>query len=358
MVDQADRDQKTERPTEHALKKARERGQVAQSKELYHTLVLLSLLFFIGFAAQSRGSQFLLSVRLMMDSAAERPLDAFACMQTVRSLLLQGASVVIPLIVMLVLFVVAGLGAQTRFRVSHQLFKDPLSKVSVQKGLQRIFSRQHVLEFLKNVAKVVVLVGFASMMIVQHSSLLLSVSGADVRTFFSAGSVLVVRLLTWVVVGVFVLSVLDYGHQWFSMFRNLFMSKLEVKQEYKEHEGDPHVVAQRRRVQKEIAHMRHAAKQMDDATVVITNPEHYAVVLQWVAYRMMAPTVLCKGQGRLALYIKRLAAERGVPVMENPPLAQSLYRFVKVGGEIPPEHYKAVANIIHYVMTRNKRTQH
>jgi flagellar biosynthetic protein FlhB len=145
------------------------------------------------------------------------------------------------------------------------------------------------------------------------------------------------------------LSLADYGYAWFQFFKKLMMSPQDIRKELKETEKGPEVRQRQRRFQMDIRQMRQAQEKVPGSTVLITNPTHYAVALLWQPHRMNAPEVVCKGQDRVALYMKTLAREASVPIVEERALAQTLFKTLKVGDAIHPRHYKAVAKVIRYI---------
>jgi flagellar biosynthetic protein FlhB len=150
------------------------------------------------------------------------------------------------------------------------------------------------------------------------------------------------------------IAALDYGFQRYSHEQNMKMTKDEVKQEFKQREGDPMVRARVRQVQREMSRKRMMSS-VPDADVVITNPTHYAVAIKYDREEMEAPLVVAKGMGFIAQKIREVAGENDVPLVENKPLARGLYKSVQVGDVVPVEFYKAVAEVLSYVYTLNRR---
>ena len=240
------------------------------------------------------------------------------------------------------------MGAQTHLKM-HPL-KMHWEKISPQKGLKRLFSKENVVEFLKNIMKIVcvfALVFVSTRSIVEKSGAL---SGICVQGILWEIQELINRFLAIAVVVIILVSFSDYGYQWYTWFRNLFMSKKDIQDEQKETEKNVGVTSKQKRLRKEMSEKATAAKTVPDATVVVMNPTHYAVAISWLPHKMMAPEVVAKGSDGVALYIKKIATENSVPVVNNKTLAQSLFKTTAVGEAIPPQHYKAVATIIHYVM--------
>jgi flagellar biosynthetic protein FlhB len=176
-------------------------------------------------------------------------------------------------------------------------------------------------------------------------------------TIASDMTTITVRILVAALAVLAVLAGIDYFMQRFRFLQRNRMSKQEVKEEFRRNEGDPAVKAKIRQLRKERARRRMMAE-VPKATVVVTNPTHYAIALKYESGKMAAPVCVAKGVDALALRIRAVAEEHEVPVVENPPLARALYASVEIDETVPPEHYKAVAQVIGYVMRLTGRTRH
>lgn len=215
-------------------------------------------------------------------------------------------------------------------------------------GFTRLFSRRAFVESVKTLLKVL-LIGWLTFSAVRaDAAMLLRTSEIDPLMVLMLVGQLLYKMAWRVGLAMLVLALLDYGFQRWEYEKSLRMTKEEVKQEMKQTEGDPQVKSRIRARQQAIARRR-MMQAVPKADVVVTNPTHYAVALQYDAQKMAAPTVVAKGMNLIALRIREIAQQHGVPIVENPPLAQSLYRTVDIGQQIPPELYQAVAEVLAYV---------
>ena len=346
MAQEFDDSQKTEDPSQRRLQRAREEGQVAQSREINTWFMLgtsgILILFFTPSITRTLG----------------RALAAFADPQ--RFLSPQGilwgavasdlrevaAALALPFAI-LMLAGAAGTVVQIGFVfATEKLGFDP-SRISPAKGFQRMFAPRALVETVKSLLKMVLVAAVAGVMLRGEIGRVpfLVLSSEDMPGEIEH---LVLRLLMGILMVLTVLAGLDYAYQRFHMLRSLRMSRREVKEEHKQSEGDPLIKARLRQIRMERARRRMMAA-VPGASVVITNPTHFAVALRYEMGEAGAPRVVAKGADLIAQRIRTIAEEHGVPLVENPPLARALYASVELDREIPPEHYKAVAEIIGYV---------
>jgi flagellar biosynthetic protein FlhB len=222
-------------------------------------------------------------------------------------------------------------------------------KVSPLKGWQRLVSTNALVEFAKSLLKL------AAVTAVMATLLIPALAGMETWPAFSLAATvdratqLLMRLSGAVVAMMTMLAIVDYAYQRFSFLKQMRMTKQELRDEFKQSEGDPVIKSRIRRLRQERVKKRMMAA-VPGATVVITNPTHYAIALAYEAETMTAPKVVAKGVDFLAQRIREIALENNVPVIENPPLARALHASVEVDDEIPPQHYQAVAQIIGFVM--------
>ncbi len=221
-------------------------------------------------------------------------------------------------------------------------------------GFTRLFSRRAFVDSVKTLLKVL-LIGWLTFSAVRaDAAMLLRTSEIDPLMVMMLVGQLLYKMAWRVGLAMLVLALLDYGFQRWEYEKSLRMTKEEVKQEMKQTEGDPQVKSRIRARQQAIARRR-MMQAVPKADVVVTNPTHYAVALQYDAQKMAAPTVVAKGMNLIAWRIREIAQRHGVPIVENPPLAQSLYRTVDIGEQIPPELYQAVAEVLAYVYRLRRR---
>lgn len=270
-------------------------------------------------------------------------------------LLLRSAWLAGPMVALVVLVVIASNVAQFGLISAPEALAPKWSRINPGEGLRRIFSLQSVMELWKGLLKLGIVAWVLWRSIMAEWEILVSLGSASAWTIGRemAQGILKIGIRSGLVLAG--LALLDYLYQRWEHERSLRMTKEEVKEEFKQREGDPKVRARIRQRQREMARRRMMAA-VPKADVVITNPEHLAVALQYDRARMAAPTVVAKGAGRLAQKIKEVALAHGVETVENRPLAQVLYRNVEVGGQIPVELYKAVAEILAHVYRKKQGT--
>lgn len=334
--------------TAHRLKKAREEGQLPRSKELSNFAVLgggavlLMLLLPMGFAHL----QTALASQLRFDHSAL--LQPQLLIERLHASLSLGLVVFMPLgLATLALAVFAAFASGSWTITTHTMAPD-LTRLSPLAGLGRMFSKQQLFETVK-LAVMTLIVGFVgwkflSSHIAGFASLLMQPLEGGLG-----------QLAQWMRTGVGILlgvvmlfALIDFPMQKFLHAQRLRMSREEVKQEHKQNEGDPHVKGQRRRRQRELAH-RISIGAVPKADLVVMNPTHYAVAIQYDDATMSAPRVIAKGADLLALRIRDVAKEHKVPVLQSPMLARALYAHAELDQEIPSALYTAVAQVLAYV---------
>jgi flagellar biosynthetic protein FlhB len=346
VAQDSDDSQKTEEPSQRRLQRARAEGQVAQSREINTWFMLATSGLAVLFLAPSIARAFARALGTFADP--QRFISGDGILWGAVSVELHEVvlSLAVPML-LLVLAAIAGTIVQIGFVFATDKIGFDLSRISPVAGMGRLFSLRGLVETLKSLAKMVVVAGVAGMMLKSEITRvpLLGLAPEDMPGEIER---LVLRLLMGILMVLTVLAGADYVYQRLSMLRSLRMSRREMKDEMKQSEGDPLVRARLRQIRTERARRRMMAA-VPGASVVITNPTHFAVALKYEMGESGAPRVVAKGADLIAQRIRTVAEENGIPVVENPPLARALYAGVEIDREIPPEHYKAVAEIIGYV---------
>jgi len=223
-----------------------------------------------------------------------------------------------------------------------------LSKINPLSGLKRLFSIRSVMLAVTSFGKLLVVALVAYLTLSGSAAAIIHAFTFGFRDVFTLGSTLMFRLGMRLAVALLILAILDFAWQRYRHERDLRMTKEEVKDELRSMEGDPHIKRRRREVQLQLIIQR-LRKDVPTADVVVTNPTHVAVAIRYDAEAMIAPKVVIKGADRIALRIRQIAAEFGVPIVERPPLARALYESVEVGEYVPERLYRAIAEILAYV---------
>ena len=348
MADEQDDTEKSEEPTQKRLDEALERGDVVKSQEVNTWFVLgAATLILLSFSGQmSSGLNGLL--RGFLGQAHNIPVDGrglIAVMQTLGAGTI--AAIALPFGV-LMLAAVAGNVVQHRLVWSGESLKPKLSKISPGAGVKRLFSKIALMNFIKGLIKLALVGAIMAVILWPKRHQLDGLVTMDPAVVLLLTRALSLDVLGAVVALLAIIAAADYLFQYRQWYNRLKMSLQELKEEFKQTDGDPHVKAKIRQLRVERSKKRMMAA-VPQASVIITNPTHYAVALQYDR-GMAAPVCLAKGLDNIALKIREVAAEHNIPIVENPPLARALHATVEIDEEVPPEHYKAVAEVIGYVM--------
>jgi flagellar biosynthesis protein FlhB len=269
-------------------------------------------------------------------------------------LALQIAIAVAPVIALLVIAAIAAGFIQTGFIFSAEPISPKLEKISPIRGLKRLFSAQALLDLLKSLIKLAVVGAVSWFLLRPEFDRIERFADLDTMALLFVLKQLTLKLLASVVAVMAAVAALDLLYQKLAHRRRLRMTREELRDEYKESEGDPLIKSRLRQIRLERARRR-MMQEVPKADVVITNPTHFAVALRYDQATMQAPKLVAKGADLVARRIRELAEESNVPIVQNPPLARALYAHVELDQEVPPEHYKAVAEVIGYVMKLRRR---
>ena len=349
MAEENDSSQeRTEEPTDRKLKQAREEGNVARSRELNTSAVLLAaagglLIFGPGIADTMMG---IMKYNFSFDAYAS--WDTSVALRHLEASLFEALQSLVPLFILLLIaafFGPIGLGG---WNFATKAIAPKGSRINPLSGIKRMFSVNSLVELLKSWGKVLI-VGTCSVL------LLIGLKGSFISMVFEPTGPSVkhaITILGWtfllICASTIIVAILDVPFQIFSHNKKLRMTLQEIKEEFKNTEGKPEVKGKIRQLQREMANRR-MMSDVPDADVVITNPTHYAVALKYEPNAMPAPVLLAKGADEVAFKIREIATEYKIPVMEIPALARSVYHHTKIGEEIPEGLYIAVAQVLAYV---------
>lgn len=348
MAEGQDDNEKSEDPTQRRLDEALERGNVAKSQEVSAWFVIAAATLVLLVFSGPMGNGLKTTLGGILANAHRIPADGGGLMRFAgRAGLEMLAALAIPFL-LLALAAVAGNMIQHRLVWSAESLKPKLSKISPVAGLKRLFSKIALVNFVKGVLKIVLLGTVMTLLLWPERDRLEAMVTTDPAAILPATSVLALKILGFVVAILAVIAAADFLFQYQQWYEKQKMSLREIKEEFKQSEGDPMVKARIRRIREQRARKRMMAA-VPQASVVITNPTHYAIALKYERGDN-APVCVAKGVDALALKIREVAAAHAVPIVENPPLARALHATVEIDEEIPPEHYRAVAEVIGYVM--------
>lgn len=349
MADDRDPSQQTEEPTQKRLQDAREQGDVIKSSEVNAFILLLGGAVAIAMFGGSTLKALAASLRMFLEQPDQMSLDPGAIMALARHTVMSLGGILAPVFAVMVTAALAGHLIQGRPVFSFEKIKPSLSKLSPLAGLRRMFGLEGLSNLVKGIAKMLVVGAAVWTQIWPERNMLESVLNQTPMGVVGDMNHLLFKVLIAALAALAGIAGLDYFLQRYRFLQRNRMSKQEVKEEYRQNEGDPQIKAKIRQIRQERAKKRMMAA-VPEATVVITNPTHYAVALKYEAGKMAAPICVAKGVDALALKIREVAKEHDVPIVENPPLARALHAAVEVDEVIPQEHFKAVAQVIGYVM--------
>ncbi len=345
---QDDLQDKTEKATPKKRSEARKKGQVAKSQDVSSVAVLLA-----GLSTLCLFGPYMFG---RLDSLMEESfvrvktpvLETGRFLGMVQDVVGQYIMMVIPVMVAVVVIALLVNVMQVGFMVSPQKLAPELSKISPIKGFGKLFSKQSFMELFKSLAKLAIVGGVAYWTIQGemdnlHTLGKLEVSGICLYIFK-----VILKIFIRVCVIMVIVAAIDFAFQKWQFEEQLKMTKQEVKEEHKQSEGDPQVKSRIRRLQMDAAKKR-MMQEVPRADVVVTNPVHLAVAVKYDSLVMNAPQVLAKGAELIAEKIKAVAGENDIPVVENKELAQSLYKNVEIGEEVPSDFYQAIAEVLAYV---------
>ena len=343
-----DSSEKTEEPTQRKQDESRKKGQVAKSAELSSVFVILA-----AFVALKTASPYIYEkltgyMRFIFGSLDVR--GDFS-IQSIHVVIMNAGVVfleaILPIMVSVLVVSVVVSFMQVGFAFTPDTIMPQFSRINPIAGFGRIFSKRSLVELVKSLVKITVVGYFIYRFIRQETVRIPALMMSELAESFAVLSAIIYDLAFQIAMVILILAILDYGYQWWEHMQNLKMSKQEVKEEMKQTEGNPQIKGKIREKQRAMA-MRRMMSEVPKADVIVTNPTHFAVALKYES-GMDAPTVIAKGSDFIAQRIREIAKENDVVIVENKPLAQALFKHAEVGDFVPPDLYKAVAEVLAYV---------
>ncbi|MFP4498646.1 MAG: flagellar biosynthesis protein FlhB [Vulcanimicrobiota bacterium] len=352
-----DKSEKTEEPTEHKLQESRKKGQVFKSQDIIQTLLLLttaSLLYTLrgwlcdNVTAFAKWSWNLITPDI--DVAGRNMFDdGMVVVVTYFKILapLFAAAFIVAIIANL---------AQIKFVFTFETMKPKLSKLNPIQGFKKIFSMKSFVELLKQLAKLGIVTYTVIKVIKGELLSLRNASLWEITQTLSLVRKMSVRVVSWVIAAMMVISILDFIFQKKQFMKDMKMSMKELKDEYKETEGNPQVKGKIKQLMRQGAQNR-MMEEVPNSSAVVTNPTHLAVAIRYIPGKDKAPTVVAKGKKLVAVQIKIMAEDNDIPIIENVELARALFSACEVGSMIPVELYKATAEVLAYVFRLKKKRE-
>lgn len=354
MSEAPDKESKTEEATEKKVQDSLEKGNIPVSREVSILASILGMLLILAFVVRQRASSLTRELAHFIDDPGGRSIDNGAD----ATLLLQGLAFeagrfLLPMVLILAAAGVAASIFQNVPRVVLDRIEPKWSRVSPAGGWNRLFGMQGLVEFGKSSIKFLAMVGICVFLLRSERHGIVMAMFSDPTLLPEQILVIAMRLVSAVSIATIVIVAADLVWARVRWRQDLRMTRQEVKDEFKQAEGDPLVKARLRSLAQDRARKRMMTA-IPRATVVIANPTHYAIALRYVPDEGGAPLVLAKGQDLIALKIREVAEEHGIPVIEDKALARSMYDAVEVDRMIPPDFYRAIAQILYFIYTRDK----
>jgi len=348
-------EEKTEDATPHKKREVRKEGQVARSSDLNAVANLLAIFLLVFFMHRYFIWELYRFTSLALTEGMLRTLtDSELLYVFVESSVFMFKFLAPIFVIGLVAGLAANLG-QVGFLFAPKVIQPKLSNINPVQGFKRLFSKRSLVDLLKAIFKVVIVSWVTFVLVKNNFKELLFIIDMSVGQILQVVMKVIFRVAAGAIGVFFAIAVLDYIFQRYEFRQRIKMTRKELKDEFKQTEGDPFIKSKLKERQRQLAQLR-MMQSIPEATVVITNPTHLAVALKYETGEQEAPEVVAKGAGYVAEKIVQLAKEHSVPVVENEPVAQFIYKNVEIGEEIPPELYKAVAEILAMIYRlRNKK---
>ena len=354
MSETNDAASKTEEPTPRKFEEARKKGDVVKTPDLSALASLAAAATVVAVAGGWMSRNLAQALVPFLAAPHAMSFEGGGGVDIARHAMLAGAPILLAVVLAAAAAGVAGNLVQTGFMFTPDKLAFDFKKVSPGAGFKRIFGIDGLMQFLKSLLKVLLTGVLAWWVLKPHLHDLYNLAQLEPTAMLPFAADILRRLVFAVAAFLLVVAGADWMWQRQRFMQRMRMTKEELKEDYKQTEGDPHIKARQRQLRNERARRR-MMQAVPGATVVVMNPTHYAVALKYDAEETGAPMCVAKGLDTLALKIREIAEEAGVPVIEDPPLARALYAAVEIDELIPPAHYEAVAKIIGFILAAGRR---
>ena len=348
MAENSDGTEKSEEPTAKRIEDARKKGQIPRSRELTTVLMTLSAAVFLLMYGGVMIQDFLQIMNKGLSFDRDIAFDEQKLFTLAGVIIVDSIQMILPFILLMVLIALAAPTLLGGWSFSVQALGPKLSKLNPVSGIKRMFSANALIELFKALAKFVLVISMAVFFLYSVFGEVLALGIEPLKRALAHSGLLIIRAFIFVSLSLLIVAAIDVPFQLWNHNRQLKMTKQEVKEEFKQQEGNPEVKGRIRQVQREMSQRRMMQK-VPDADVIITNPTHYAVALKYDPETMNEPIVLAMGVDFMAAQIRTVAQENEISIVEAPPLARALYYNAEVDQPIPYDLFKAVASILAYV---------
>ncbi|MBF0418742.1 MAG: flagellar biosynthesis protein FlhB [Magnetococcales bacterium] len=356
MADDVDQESRTEDPTSKRMSDARGKGQVTTSREVGTALLLLATTTLFFFQGEKLWFEMQNKMRFFFSGFMSDSIQPQGIVVLLQDIIVSFILDMAPLFILLMIVAILSSTIQHGFLITIEPIMPSFSRLNPIQGIARLFSFKSIIELIKSIIKLFI-ISIAVYISLKNSALeIFGLTDTNLGHVIRVLGNDIFHLMVLVTIAFLSLAVVDFMYQQHEYIKGLRMTKQEVKDEQKQMEGDPMVKGRIRQIQREMA-QRRMMEEVPKADVVITNPTHYAAALLYKQGEMAAPKLVAKGRGRTAERIREIARENKVVLVENPPLARSLYSDVPLDAVIPPQLFKAVAQVLAYVysLRRSRR---
>ena len=348
-------DSKTEKATDKKRRDERKKGNIFLSQDVIVLISLAGAFFAIRLLFPYIYGRLRSGIELYIGQAAVvEEITNDTAINMLITLFMEFARIAMPIMILAMVLAIVATVFQTRFLFAFENIKPKFSRLNPLQGLLKILSLRSLVEIVKGLIKIVIIFVLIYQYIQSHMDDFARLLSFDVFSSSAAMLDLIMSLIIQIIIAFAAIAAFDYFYQWWEYERQMRMSKQEVKEEYKQLEGDPKVKGKIKETQRKMA-MSRMMQSVPTADVVIKNPTHFAVALKYDMQKNSAPVVVAKGQDEVALRIIRKAEENNVYVIENKPLARKLYTETQINQEIPADYYGAIAEILVYVYRLRKK---
>ena len=358
MAESEDGQEKSEEPSEKRLREAREKGQVARSKELTTFLMVISAAVFLYLFGPGMMASFEIIMIEGLSLDRDHAFDTKKMLDLILGLVVASFFMLLPFFLLMVFVAIVGSSLLGGFNFSTKALAPKFSKLNPLKGMKRMVSTQALMELLKALGKFTLVMTVAVAFLWYVFGEVISLGNQSLHAALAHSAKIIIEAFIFVSLALIVIALIDVPFQIWQHTTQLKMTKQEVKEEYKQQEGNPEVKGRIRQIQREMA-QRRMMQNVPDADVVITNPTHYSVALKYEQDGMRAPVVVASGVDFMAAQIRTIAQEHDIPIVEAPQLARALYYNAEIEEPIPDSLFKAVAAVLAYVFSLrdNKKTK-
>ncbi|MBT5855679.1 flagellar biosynthesis protein FlhB [bacterium] len=343
---------KTEEPTPHKLREARKKGQIAKSQDMTSAILLFVSFYTFFYVAESMWvnlASLTVDIFSLVHEDMSQALFGFVLMKGLKTMLLTLA----PLMFAVFVGAIVIEAVQTGFLITMGPLEPKLDNINPINGFKKFFSMKQIVELIKSVVKMSLVIAILYYVIKDEYFIVAQAQVRNLWVMMGLVGKIVMKVVVRVGLLYILLAMLDFFYQKFEFIKSMRMTKKEIKEEYKRLEGDPTVKQRQREAQRAMSQGRQMGA-VPGADVVVTNPIHIAIAIEYKPDKMKTPRVVAKGKRIIAEEIKRLADENTIPIIENPPLARALFKQVEIGENVPDEHFKVVAEILAFVYNLKK----